>query len=110
VSTKRVLTFSWLILLFLGLIVAWLGFGEGGFIRLYRMEKERQTHLDRIQDLEKKNRELLEEIERLREDAAYMESLGRRELGLLKDDEVLYRFVKERDLTPPAPPKESKKP
>jgi cell division protein FtsB len=110
VSTKKVLTFSWLILLFLGLIVAWLGFGERGFIHLYRMEKERQTHLDRIQDLEKKNRELLEEIERLREDAAYMESLGRRELGLLKDDEVLYRFVKERDLTPPAPPKESKKP
>lgn len=110
VSTRKVLKFSLLTLLFFGLIVAWLGFGERGFIHLYRMEKERQAHLDRIQDLEQQNRELLEEIQRLREDVAYMESLGRRELGLVKDGEVLYRFVKERDLASPAPPRRSKEP
>ena len=110
VSTRKVLKFSLLTLLFFGLIVAWLGFGERGFIHLYRMEKERQTHLDRIQNLEQENRELLEEIQRLREDVAYMESLGRRELGLVKDGEVLYRFVKERDLTPSAPAKGGKRP
>ena len=74
------------------------------------MEKERQAHLDKIQDLEQENRKLLEEIQRLRDDVAYMESLGRRELGLVKEDEVLYRFVKERHPAPPAQPKGSKKP
>jgi cell division protein FtsB len=110
VSTRKVLRFSLLAFLFFGLMVAWLGFGERGFIHLYRMEKERQAHLDKIQDLEQENRKLLEEIQRLRDDVAYMESLGRRELGLVKEDEVLYRFVKERHPAPPAQPKGSKKP
>jgi cell division protein FtsB len=110
VSIRKVLRFSLLAFLFFGLMVAWLGFGERGFIHLYRMEKERQAHLDKIQDLEQENRKLLEEIQRLRDDVAYMESLGRRELGLVKEDEVLYRFVKERHPPPPAQPKGSKKP
>jgi cell division protein FtsB len=110
VSMRKVLRFSLLVFLFFGLMVAWLGFGERGFIHLYRMEKERQAHLDKIQDLEQENRELLEEIQRLRDDVAYMEALGRRELGLVKEDEVLYRFAKERDPAPPAQPKGSKKP
>jgi cell division protein FtsB len=101
VSRRKILRFSLLAFLFFGLMVAWLGFGERGFIHLYRMEKERQAHLDKIQDLEQENRELLEEIERLRDDAPYVESLSRRELGLVKDDEVLYRFVKERRLPSP---------
>jgi cell division protein FtsB len=99
-----------LVFLFFGLMAAWLGFGERGFIHLYRMEKERQAHLNKIQALEQKNRELLEEIQRLRDDVNYMESLGRRELGLVKDDEVLYRFVKERRLAPPSRPKAGKEP
>jgi cell division protein FtsB len=79
-------------LIFLGLVVAWLGFGERGFIHLYRMDRERQTYQEKINRLERENRELLDEIQRLRSDREYVESLGRRELGLLKDDEVMYRF------------------
>lgn len=95
VSKKGFLKFSFLALLFLGLIVAWLGFGERGFIHLYRMEKERQAHLQRISNLEKKNQTLLEEIKRLRSDKKYLESIARKELGLVKDNEVLYRFLQE---------------
>lgn len=89
---KYILKFSLLALMFLGLLVAWLGFGEKGFIHLYRMDRERQTYLDKINKLERQNRELLEEIKRLRSDRDYVESLGRRELGLVKDDELMYRF------------------
>jgi cell division protein FtsB len=89
---KYILKFSLLALMFLGLVVAWLGFGEKGFIHLYRMDRERQTYLDKITNLERQNRELLDEINRLRSDRDYVESLGRRELGLVKDDELMYRF------------------
>ena len=89
---KGVLKFSLLALLFLGLLVAWLGFGERGFIHLYRMDRERQTYLERINTLERENRELLDEIQRLRSDRDYVENLGRRELGLVKEDELMYRF------------------
>jgi cell division protein FtsB len=89
---KNILKFSLLALLFLGLVGAWLGFGERGFIHLYRMDRERQTYLEKINKLERENRELLDEIQRLRSDREYVESLGRREMGLLKEDEIMYRF------------------
>ena len=89
---KGILKFSLLTLLFLGLVAAWLGFGERGFIHLYRMDLERQAYMERINKLERENRELLDEIQRLRSDREYVESIGRRELGLVKEDEVMYRF------------------
>lgn len=82
-------------LLFLTLMVAWLGFGERGFIHLYKIEKERQAYVEKIRDLEQESRQLLDEINRLRSDRDYIESQGRKELGLLKDGEVLYRFKKD---------------
>ena len=98
---KDILKISLLAFLFLGLVVAWLGFGERGFIHLYRMDTERQAYLERINKLERENRELLEEIHRLRSDRDYVENLGRRELGLVKEDELMYRFgtTKEKDKT-----------
>ncbi len=89
---KNILKFSVLALLFIGLVVAWLGFGERGFIHLYRMDRERQTYLEKINKLERENRELLDEIQRLRSDREYVENLGRREMGLVKEDEIMYRF------------------
>lgn len=95
-SRKEFLKFSSFGLLFLFLMALWLGFGERGFIHLYRMEKERQAYAQKIQKLEQENRDLLEEINRLRSDKEYIESLGRRELGLVRDGEVLYRFKGEK--------------
>jgi len=96
---KHFLKLSLLALLFVGLVAAWLGFGERGFIHLYRMDRERQAYLERIDNLERENRELLDEIQRLRSDREYVENLGRRDLGLVKDDELMYRFEtkKEKD-------------
>ena len=85
--------------LFLGLIIAWLAFGDRGFIHLYRMEKERQAYLERIRILEEENQNLLEQIKRLRSDEEYIESEARKELGLLRENEVIYRFDREQDKT-----------
>ena len=86
-----------LLVLFLFFIIGWLSFGKRGFIHLYKMDKEREAYLKRIGDLEQEHQSLLEEITRLRTDKAHIESLARRELGLIKDDEILYRFVREKD-------------
>ena len=92
---KGFLKFSFITLLFLALIVAWLGFGERGFIHLYRMEKERQAYLARIRHLEKQNQQLLGQIDQLRTDKDYIESVARRELGLVKDNEIIYKIGEE---------------
>ena len=76
-------------------MIAWLGFGERGFVHLYQMEKERRAFVEKILQLENENHKLLEVINRLRTDNEYIESVARRELGLLKDGEILYRFSRE---------------
>jgi cell division protein FtsB len=74
--------------------MAWLGFGQRGFLHLYRMEKKRQTYIERIRKIENENQAIIEEIRRLNTDTAYLESVARKELGLVKEDEILYRFSK----------------
>lgn len=97
VTKKGFLKFSFFALLFLGLIVSWLGFGERGFIHLFRMEKERRAHLQKIRNLEHENRKLMEEIKRLQSDKEHIESTARRELGVIKENETLYRFIPEKN-------------
>jgi cell division protein FtsB len=97
-TRKKAFRFAALGLLFLLLMALWLGFGERGFIHLYRMEEERQEYAQKIQELERENRELLDEIDRLRSDRNYIEAQGRSELGLVKEGEILYRFKKEKEL------------
>ena len=75
------------------LIISWLAFGDRGFIYLYRMEKERQEYLEKIKTLEAANQELRDEINRLQYDRDYIEETARKELGLLKKNEVIYKFT-----------------
>lgn len=79
----------------LALIIGWLGFGQRGLVHLYRMEQDRQAFLARIHTLEGENQKLLDEINRLRNDKEYIEAVARKELTLIKDNEMLYRFTKE---------------
>ena len=73
---KGIIKVTLITLIILGLIIAWLGFGDRGFIHLYRMDKERQFYKEKIQKLEEANLKLLDEIKRLREDNEYIESIG----------------------------------
>ncbi len=92
-NKKEIIRLS--VFVFFVLIIAWLAFGERGLIHLYKMEGQRQQYRKRIQELEKKNHELLREIESLRTDEGYIESVARQELNLLKDNEVQFHFTQE---------------
>lgn len=94
-SKKDFFQISLVAFLFLAVIIAWLAFGERGFLHLYRMEKERREFIDRIRKLEAANRELMDQIKKLREDKDYIESVARKELGMVKENEVIYRFSEE---------------
>ena len=83
------------IVLLFGLLVAWLAFGDRGLIHLYRMEKKRQAYEQHIQSLEMRNQALLEKIERLKKDKEYIESVARKELNLLKEDEIHFHFAED---------------
>ena len=92
---KRLLKIPLIVLCLFVLSVIWLWFGEGGFARLYRSEAERQSCIERIHRLAKENETLLDEVKLLRTDMKYVESMARRELNLIKENEVIYRFSNE---------------
>ena len=81
---------------FCGPIVAWLVFGEQGLLHLYHTELERQAYIERIRQLTEENQALVDEISRLRTDMEYVESVARKHFNMVKPNEVIYRFAKEK--------------
>ena len=74
------------------LAFSWLAFGDRGLIDLYSMEMQRKACIERIEQLSKENQALHEELKLLSNDMEYVETLIRRKLNLVKENEVLYRF------------------
>jgi cell division protein FtsB len=75
--------------------IMWLGFGKNGFLNLHRMELERQANIERVQQIARDNRVLMDQIQRLRSDDRYIEAVARRELGLVGERDLVYRFKSE---------------
>jgi cell division protein FtsB len=67
-------------------------FGDNGFVELNRM---RATH-DRLrianERLTQENARLYRTIERLQNDSAFIEYTVRRELGMIRSDEYIFKF------------------
>jgi cell division protein FtsB len=77
-----------------GLLFVWLSFGQNGLYDLLALQVQRQENVTALRDLKERNRLLAFEIRRLREDQKYFESAARKELGLVRENEIIYR-VKE---------------
>jgi len=67
-------------------------FGEHGITHLLRLRTERGTLGATAFDLMQRNTQLRADIARLRSDDHYLEALARRQLGLVRPDETVYRF------------------
>ena len=86
---KRVLLLILISFLILGFLTF---FGEKGVLHLLRLQKE----LDRIKEtnmnMEKENQKLREEVGRLQHEKRYIEEIARKELGMVKEGEIIYLF------------------
>lgn len=73
--------------------VAWsVLFGADGISRLLDLQAKRQELGSATVLRMQENAGLREQIAKLREDAQHLEALARRQLGLVRADEVVYRF------------------
>jgi len=88
-SKKRIL----ILVLFLFLIFGFLTFfGDKGIVHLLRLQKEWVRIKEANVKMEEENRKLREEVKRLQYEKRYIEEIARKELGMVKEGEVIYQF------------------
>jgi len=86
---KILLSFA---ILALGSMLFFVIFGENGLADLNLLKQERNLLLEENRSLEQKNLALYREIHRLKNDLKYIESVARRELGMIRKDEVIFKL------------------
>jgi len=67
-------------------------FGERGLLRIYHMNQEKQETKKRLEELKAENEKLKREIEALKTDRRYLESIARKDFGLVRKNETIYQF------------------
>lgn len=67
-------------------------FGERGLLRIYEMQQEKQRIERSVADLRVENQKLRLSIEALHSDRYQLERIARKELGLVRPNEVIYQF------------------
>lgn len=67
-------------------------FGERGIIKIIHLYHERDRILAEVQRIQEKNEKLKREIRLMHEDPRYLESVARKELGVIKENEILFIF------------------
>ncbi len=84
------------VLLFIAILVLcslflFILFGENGLADLNLLKTERDIVVEKNESLAMSNLILFEDIERLKNDTDYIESIARRELGMIRKDELIIK-------------------
>lgn len=67
-------------------------FGERGLLRIYEMRQEKKRIDTKVADLKLENDKLRVEIAALHTDRRYLERIARKDMGLVKPNEIVYQF------------------
>jgi cell division protein FtsB len=67
-------------------------FGERGLLRIYHLNKDQRELQKKAEGLKSENEKLKKEIEALKGDRRFLESIARRDFGLVRPNEVIYQF------------------
>lgn len=67
-------------------------FGDKGVLHLFRLQKELTRIKEANSKIEEENRRLKEEVRRLQYEKRYIEEIARKELGMVKEGEIIYHF------------------
>jgi cell division protein FtsB len=67
-------------------------FGDNGLLELNRKHHTHQQLLGQNERLTRENLKMYRTIDRLQNDPAFIESVARQELGLVRPDELIFKF------------------
>ncbi len=67
-------------------------FGERGVLRIHRLTEEKMEIQKKAAQIKGDNEQLKREIVALKSDRRYLESIARKEFGLVRPNEIIYQF------------------
>ena len=74
------------------LILGFALFGDRGILDMLQLSSQRSELVGKIGELETQNEQLRIEISALKNDRNYIERVARTELGMVRDDELVFQF------------------
>ena len=74
------------------LILGFALFGDRGIVHMLKLSGQKTVLSQKLVDFETQNEELRVEIAALRSDRRYIERIARTELGMVRDDELVFQF------------------
>jgi cell division protein FtsB len=83
-------------------------FGDRGLLRINHLHRDRDEMQQHLQELKGENDRLKREISALQSDRRYLESIARRDFGLVRSNEVIYQFPPQEKVPPAAVKPEAK--
>ncbi len=76
----------------LGLLLIFTIIGDDGILELARLHATHATLCAENAGLSRENLQLYRTIDRLQNDSTYVENVARRELGMIRADELIFQF------------------
>ncbi len=67
-------------------------FGKQGVLRIHHLAQEKEDIRKKAAQIQAENEQLKREIEALKSDRRYLESIARKEFGLVRPNEIIYQF------------------
>ena len=82
----------WLPLGVVGVVLAFALFGDRGFLYLFKLKRQQSELREQLTQIETVNDGLRREIASLSYDRQHLERLAREQLGMVREDEIVYQF------------------
>jgi len=68
-------------------------FGDKGLLRIYELRQDKVKIEKRLTEIRIENENLKREVVALQSDRRYIERIARKDLGLVRSNEVIYQFA-----------------
>jgi cell division protein FtsB len=78
-------------ILLLIVLFIYIVFSKNGYSDLTELRQERNRLVQKNEQLTRENRAISIEIDRLKNDLSYIESIARQELGMIRKDEIILK-------------------
>jgi cell division protein FtsB len=100
-STRRI---PWLPLGIVAVILGFALFGNRGILHIFKLKRQQADLQQQLSQVEAVNAGLRQEIASLSTDRRHLERMARSQLGMVRDDEVVYQFSSKIRPSPAVPP------